>query len=401
MNKQAFSNKEVVLGVTGSIAAYKACDLASHLVKLGARVTSALTASATELVGAASFEAITGQRAITRMFEPLQNPDIEHIAVATRADLFLVAPATANILAKAALGIADDWLSTTLLATRAPILFAPAMNTNMYEHPATQASIATLRERGCHFVGPEAGRMACGTTGIGRLASRRAILEAACILLSGQQDFTGKSVVLTCGATHEPMDPVRFIANRSSGKMGRALAMEALARGARVTVIAGPTQVPLPHGAEVVDVETAEEMAEAAVSLAQDADVFIGAAAVADYRVEQIAETKRKRTGKAISVKLVENPDITRLVSAVRQKGQILVGFAAETENVVKNAQAKLKRKKLDLMLANLVGAPDSGFGTDTLQASILASDGSADELGLLTKEDVATKLLDRIATLL
>ncbi|MBN2308036.1 MAG: bifunctional phosphopantothenoylcysteine decarboxylase/phosphopantothenate--cysteine ligase CoaBC, partial [Candidatus Hydrogenedentes bacterium] len=219
--KRITSNKEVVLGVTGSIAAYKACELASRLVEWGARVTPALTRSAREFVGRTTFEALTGRRVITEMFEPLAAPEIEHIAVANRADLFLIAPASANILAKAAHGIADDWLSTTLLATRAPILFAPAMNTNMYTHPATQANIATLQSRGCHFVGPAEGRLACGGQGPGRMIEPQIVLEAALPLLSGCRDLAGKRVVLTSGRTHEPVDPVRFLGNRSSGKMGR------------------------------------------------------------------------------------------------------------------------------------------------------------------------------------
>ena len=237
---RTISNREVVLGVTGSIAAYKACEIASRLVELGVRVTPVLTRSALELVGAASFEAITGRRAITNLFEPFQNPEIEHIAVATRAHLFLIAPATANILAKAAHGIADDWLSTTLLATRAPILFAPAMNSNMYTHPATQANIETLRARGGHFVGPESGRLACGSVGIGRMIDPAIVIEAAIPLLSANKDLAGKHVLITSGGTREPVDPVRYIGNRSSGKMGRAVALEALARGAEVTVVTGP-----------------------------------------------------------------------------------------------------------------------------------------------------------------
>ncbi|MCC6144569.1 MAG: bifunctional phosphopantothenoylcysteine decarboxylase/phosphopantothenate--cysteine ligase CoaBC, partial [Candidatus Hydrogenedentes bacterium] len=223
-----FQDKEIVLGVTGSIAAYKACDVASRLVEAGARVRAVLTRSAREFVGPASFEGITGQRVITEMFEPLQNPEIEHISLARRADLFLIAPATANLLAKAAHGMADDWLSTTLLATRAPILFAPAMNTDMYMHPATQGNIALLKQRGCHFVGPGEGMLACRTVGPGRLIDTPAILEAAGPLLCKTKNLQGKRVLITSGANHEPIDPVRFLGNSSSGRMGRALAFEAL-----------------------------------------------------------------------------------------------------------------------------------------------------------------------------
>ncbi len=399
--KRNFSNKEIVLGVTGSIAAYKACELASRLVELGARVTPVLTKSATELVGPATFEAIAGRRAITAMFEPMQNPEVEHIAVAQRADLYLIAPATANIIAKAAHGIADDWLTTTLLATRAPLLFAPAMNTNMYLHPATQQNIATLRVRGAHFVGPDSGRLACRTVGPGRLIDPMTILEACVPLLREQKDLAGKRVLITSGATHESIDPVRFIGNRSSGKMGRAVAIEALARGAEVTVVSGPSEVAAPHNARLISVETATEMAQAVAKLAPECDVFIAAAAVGDYRVESPTESKRKKTGKKLQLDLVENPDVLSAVGSARTARQIVVGFAAETEDLVKNAKAKLKKKNLDLIVANQVNTPDSGFGTDTTSAAFVDREGNVDELPTMTKDELAEKLIDRVASLL
>lgn len=397
---KTLSHKEVVLGVTGSIAAYKACEIASLLVKRGVRVTPVLTHSARELVGPAGFEAITGQRAITEMFEPLPNPDVEHIAVATRADLFLIAPATANILAKAAHGLADDWLSTTLLATRAPIVFAPAMNTHMYEHAATQENIRILRERGCRFIGPDSGRLACGTVGVGRMAEPECIVEAVLPLLDPRSDFEGVRVLITSGATREPLDPVRFLSNRSSGKMGRALASEALARGAQVTVVSGPAETPLPYGAEVIRVETACEMAAAVAQRISEADVFIAAAAVADFRAEDIAASKLKRQGGNASLTLVENPDILAAVGAQKRSRQIIVGFAAETEDLVRNAREKLDKKHIDLLAANLVGVESSGFGADTVQACLLDASGNAEDLGLLTKADLAERLFDRIAEL-
>ncbi|HOD50805.1 MAG TPA: bifunctional phosphopantothenoylcysteine decarboxylase/phosphopantothenate--cysteine ligase CoaBC [Candidatus Hydrogenedentes bacterium] len=399
--KRATSTKEIVLGVTGSIAAYKACDIASRLVENGYTVTPVLTASAQRLVGPATFEALTGRRVITGMFEPFANPEIEHIAVAQRANLFLIAPATANIIAKAARGIADDWLSTTLLATRAPIVFAPAMNTNMYNHPATQENIKILKSRGCRFVGPGTGKLACGAVGIGRMLEVSRILEAVEIALHETKDLAGLFVVLTAGGTREPIDPVRFIANRSSGKMGRALAMEAMKRGARVTVIAGHMDVPPPEGAEVIVAETASSMAEVALSLAQDADVFVGAAAVGDYRVESPATTKHKRSGLGVQVDLVENPDVISQVSAVKRDGQVVVGFAAETDDLIKNAKTKLKKKKLDLIVANRVDMADSGFGTDTLRGSLIDADGNVEDLDLVSKEDVARILFDRVSGLL
>ena len=396
--KRIFSNKEVVLGVTGSIAAYKACEIASRLIEYGARVLPVLTQSAAELVAPASFEAITGQRAVTRMFEPLQNPEIEHIAVANRAHLFLIAPATANVLAKTAHGIADDWLTTTLLATRAPILFAPAMNCNMYTHPATQENIQTLARRGCRFVGPEDGRLACGTTGIGRMIDPATIIEACIPLLSTKKDLAGKRVLITSGANHEPIDPVRFIGNRSSGKMGRALVLEALARGAEVTVVSGPSEVRMPWGATVVGVRSAAEMAEAVGREAPAADIIIGAAAVADYRVESPAPEKIKREQDKLTLTLVQNPDIIAGVGARKKSGQYVVGFAAETENLIPNALAKLKRKNLDLIVANLVGTPNSDFGTDTVSASLITPDRHIEDLPVVSKEELAHHLFNHIA---
>ncbi|MCX5759046.1 MAG: bifunctional phosphopantothenoylcysteine decarboxylase/phosphopantothenate--cysteine ligase CoaBC, partial [Candidatus Hydrogenedentes bacterium] len=395
--RRHISNKEVVLAVTGSIAAYKACEIASRLVELDAKVTPVLTRSACELVQPATFEAITGRRAITAMFAPFANPEIEHIAVATRAHLFLVAPATANILAKAANGIADDWLSTALLATRAPILFAPAMNSNMFAHPATQANIATLRGRGCHFIEPESGRLACGTVGQGRMADPMSVIEATLPLISSDNSLDGKKVLITSGGTREPIDPVRYVGNRSSGKMGRALAIEALARGAQVTVVTGPSDIALPYGVEIIRVETAMQMADETLPRAQEADIVICAAAVADYRPEQTYKHKRKRTGQTLVLTLVENPDILAQIGAAKREGQILVGFAAETEELVANAGVKLDKKNLDLIIANQVGVPESGFGVDTLNAAILDRDGQITELPLIAKDELAQRLFDRI----
>ncbi|HNR31566.1 MAG TPA: bifunctional phosphopantothenoylcysteine decarboxylase/phosphopantothenate--cysteine ligase CoaBC [Candidatus Hydrogenedentes bacterium] len=396
-----FADREIVLGVTGSIAAYKACDLASRLIEAGARVTPVLTRHALEFVGAVSFEAITGRRAIVEMFEPLHSPEIEHIAVAQRAELFLIAPATANILAKAAHGIADDWLSTTLLATRAPVLFAPAMNANMYAHPATQTNIETLRARGCHFVEPEEGRLACGVTGPGRLAETRAILDAAAVLLCRKKDLATCRVLITSGPNHEPIDPVRFIGNRSSGKMGRALALEALRRGARVTVISGPATVALPDGAETVRVETALEMFEAVKARIKIADVFISAAAVADYRVEHPAIAKRKRGAEPLALRLVPNPDIAAHVGAAKRPDQVAVGFAAETEDLLDHARNKLRDKRLDLIVANAVGGAACAIGADRVDAHLLAASGAVRDLPGVSKEALAEALFDEIAALL
>lgn len=395
------SAKHVVLGVTGSIAAYKACEIASTLTKAGVRVTPVLTKSAQNLVGAATFEGLTGNRVITDMFDPAQNTDIEHISVATSADLFLVAPATANILGKAANGISDDWLSTALMVTQAPILFAPSMNTNMYRHPAVQANIQTLSERGYHFIGPDAGVLACKTVGPGRMTEPAEIVERVFSLLDGVQDLVGHHVLITSGANHEPIDPVRYIGNRSSGKMGYAIADEALSRGARVTVITGPAEVAPPDGAEVINVQTAEEMCNAVIESMGDADVIIGAAAVADYRVESPATEKKKRDGSALSIELVENPDIIATVGAKKRENQVVIGFAAETNDLIANAKKKLEKKKLDMIVANTVGTADSGFGTDTVDARFLYRDGTIREQPMLLKTELAERLMDSVAHLL
>jgi phosphopantothenoylcysteine decarboxylase / phosphopantothenate---cysteine ligase len=391
----SLSNREIVLGVTGSIAAYKACEVASLLMKRGVRVQPVLTRSACELVGPATFEALTGQRAITAMFEPLQNREVGHIAVAGRVCLFLVAPATANILAKAAHGIADDWLSTALLATRTPVLFAPAMNTHMYNHPATQANIALLRERGCRFVGPAEGRLACGTEGTGKMADPQVVVEAALPFIDPRDDLAGRRVLITSGGNREPIDPARYIGNRSSGKMGRALALEALCRGAEVTVVTGPCEMPPPYGAEVVCVETAAEMAAAVMERCTGFDAVIAAAAVADYRPAAPMATKHKRDGRPVTLELVENDDIIASVAARRKPGQVIVAFAAETGDLVGNARAKLQRKGVDLLIANLVGSDLSGFGADTLTAVLLDTQAPDQDLGNAPKEAIATALID------
>ncbi len=398
---EAFADKEVVLCVTGSIAAYKACDIASKLVQANARVTTAMTTAATALVGPATFEALTGQRAITALFEPLANPEIEHIAVARRADLFLVAPATANILAKAAHGIADDWISTTLLATGAPILFAPAMNTNMYTHPATGENIRVLAKRGCHFVGPGEGTLACGDTGPGRLIDTRSILEAAAVCLRRDKPLAGKHVLITSGGNHEPIDPARYIGNRSSGRMGHALALEALCLGAQVTVVTGPAEVNPPHGAEVLRVNTAREMLDAVTARMDNTDIFVAAAAVADYRVAESASAKLKRTGEERTLRLEENPDIAATVGRNKRPGAIHVGFAAETNDLLENAQGKLKRKHFDIIVVNRVGGENCAFGADTITGHLLSVKGEAEALTSVGKTEVAARVLGRVVEML
>ncbi len=394
------SSNEVILGVTGSIAAYKACEVASLLVKQGHTVVPVLSASAQHLIGAASFEGITGQRAITSMFDSATNAEIDHVALPTRANLVIVAPATANVIAKAAQGIADDWLTTALLVTRAPILFAPAMNTNMYQHPAVQANLRTLRERGCHFVGPDSGVLACKTIGVGRMIDPEYIVEVALGLIRRRNDLEGLHVLITSGANHEPIDPVRFIGNRSSGKMGYALAKEALDRGAKVTVITGPAEVAPPLAAHVVSVHTGIEMRDAVLKHLPEADIVIGAAAVADYRIAEPARAKRKKDGNGLTLKLVENPDVISEVALRKRDDQIVAGFAAETNDLIENAQAKLRKKHLDLIVANEVGGKDSAIGADAVRASLITPDGQIDALPLLPKSGVAERVFDRLLAL-
>jgi phosphopantothenoylcysteine decarboxylase/phosphopantothenate--cysteine ligase len=391
------SSKRIVLGITGSIAAYKACEIASTLSKSGMHVTPVLTESASHMIGAATLEGLTGNRVITHMFDPVQNTDIEHISVSTSADLFIVAPATANILGKAAHGISDDWLSTALLVTQAPILYAPAMNTNMYGHPAVQENIATLKSRGNHFVGPNAGILACKTDGPGRMSEPDEVVQAALRLLNASQTLKGKKILITSGANHEPIDPVRYIGNRSSGKMGNAIACEALNRGAEVTVVTGPADVAPPSSSRIIPVQTALEMSNAVMDHLKDADVVIGAAAVADYRIDNPGREKHKRNGACLDLKLVENPDIIADVGRAKTNGQIVVGFAAETQDLTDNAQSKLTRKNLDLIVANEVGTPESGFGTETINAQFIDKSGEIEKFPLLNKSDLATQLMDRI----
>lgn len=395
------SAKRVVLGVTGSIAAYKACEIASSLTKGGVHVTAVLTRSAQQLVGAATFEGLTGNRVVTDMFDSAQNSEIEHIATSNRADLFIVAPATANILGKAAHGVADDWLSTALLVTQAPKLFAPAMNSNMYTHPAVQENIATLTQRGGQFIGPDSGLLACKTQGPGRMVEPTEVVDAAWSILGRSDELAGKHILLTTGGNHEPIDPVRYIANRSSGKMGFAIAQEALSRGARVTVITGPAEVAPPMGAHVIHVETAQEMSNAVMVHMDEADVIIGAAAVADYRVAHPATEKHKRGAQALSIELTENPDIIGTVGAQKRPGQLVVGFAAETHDLATHAQEKLKKKQLDMIVANRVGGADSGFGHDMTDAQFLFRDGTIEEHTLMEKRALADRLMSHIATLL
>ena len=390
------AERTVVLGVTGSIAAYKAVDLASRLTQAGVVVHTVMTKSATQLVGPATFRAITGRPVSTEMFE-LTNPfAIEHVSLADAADGVVVAPATANVLAKMAHGIADDLLTCTLLATRAPILVAPAMHTAMWEHPATRENVERLRARGVAFVGPATGRLASGGTGIGRFAAVEEILDETLHLLGRHGDLAGRRVVITAGGTQEPIDPVRFVGNRSSGKMGYAVAEAARDRGADVTLVSGPSALRSPGGIRVVSVATAAEMLAAVADAVRGADALIMAAAVADYAPDAPASAKLKKTAPSLVLHLKRTTDILASIEGVRVK----VGFAAETENLIGNARSKLEQKGLDLVVANLVGGDHGPFGSDETQVALI--DGrSVEELPRSPKRAIAERILDRVGALL
>ena len=395
------TGKSVVLGVTGGIAAYKACEVVSRLRKMGADVYVIMTRHATEFVAPLTFETLSNHPVVTDTFARPETWEVEHIALAKRADVFAIAPATANILAKMVHGIADDMLSTTVLATKAPVLVAPAMNTGMWTAKVTQENCATLRRRGVHFVGPDAGFLACGDTGSGRMSEPSAIAEAIAALLCPVQDMAGMKVLVTAGATRERLDPVRYMTNDSSGKMGFAVAEEAIRRGAAVTIVAGSVTAPIPGGCEVVRVESTQDLYDAVTSRAPEMDVVIQAAAPADYRFATTYTEKHKKAhdGQPFVIELVENPDIAAAVGAMKKPGQTLVGFAAETENLHENARKKLAKKNLDLIVANDVSQPGAGFNVDTNIATLITASGLV-ECPLRTKKELAGDILDKVMEL-
>lgn len=390
-------DKTIVLGVTGSIAAYKAVELASKLTQEGAKVDVVMTWSAQEFVTPLTFRSITQRPVVTEMFDLASEFSIEHVALAERADVVVIAPATANIIAKLAAGIADDILCCTVLATKAPVIIAPAMNVNMYENQITQENIARLKARSFTFVGPAYGRLASGAWGLGRFSEVGDILGTIHQVLGKGGDLAGRRIVVSAGGTQEPLDPVRHIGNRSSGKMGYALAEAARDRGAEVVLVSGPTTLNSPVGVEVVRVQTTVQMRDAIARAVAKADALLMAAAPADYRPATVASRKIKKGKGALTLELVENPDI---ISEV--KGDFIrVGFAAESENLVENATGKLKRKNLDLIVANDITATDSGFAVDTNKVVIIDRSGKVDSLPLLSKAEVAHRVLDRVVELL
>ncbi len=397
-------DKRIALGVCGGIAAYKVADLASKLAQAGARVDCILTESAVRFVTPLTFASVTGSKAFTDADLWDTATHVPHVGLGTQADLVVIAPATANTLAKLAQGLADNLLTVTALAARCPVLVVPAMDAGMWEHPATQANIATLRERGVVIVGPERGRMASGLVGLGRMAEPGDILGHIRLALGRNGPLAGRRIVVTAGGTQEPLDPVRYVGNRSSGKQGFALAQAALDRGASVTLIAGATaNLPTPIGATRVDVMTATQMQDAVTEVCRDADALLMAAAVADFRPAQVAEQKIKKSSDAteLALRLERTPDILAAVHAARNEMprlQVVVGFAAETQDLLANAQKKLAAKGLDLIAANDVSASDAGFAVDTNRVTILDRGGRAEALPLMSKAAVAQALIERVA---
>jgi len=396
----ALGGRELILGVTGSIAAYKAVYLLRELVRLGARVTVVRTAHAERFVGDLTWRTLSGRPVLADLFDPQSGEAVEHVAIAERADAVVVAPATANLLAKAAHGLADDFLTTVLLAARGPVLMVPAMDGGMWDHAAVSANVATLRERGVVVLEPDAGALASGLSGKGRLPEVDAIVEALERLLTPARDLEGERLLVTSGPTREPIDPVRYLSNRSSGKMGHAITTAALRRGAAVTLISGPTALTPPPGAIFVPVQTAEEMREAALQHLGAATVVIKAAAVADYRVANPAGQKIKsKKDEGLTLELVPNPDILRELAA-RKGRTFLVGFAAETNDLRRNAQAKLAAKGIDLLVANDVSRKGIGFEADDNQVVLLDRWGGEIELPMMSKIAVADAILDRVLAL-
>jgi phosphopantothenoylcysteine decarboxylase/phosphopantothenate--cysteine ligase len=392
-----FEGKKVVLGVTGSVSAYKAVDIASKLIQKGLAVDVVMTKAAMKFVTALSFRSITHRPVVTDMWELSSEFNVEHVALAERADAVVIAPATANTIAKLATGIADDMLSCTVLATRSPVVLAPAMDAGMYGNTVTQENLAKLRSRGFTIVGPGYGRLASGLVGMGRLAETDEILGTIFQVLGRKGDLADKQIVVSAGGTREPIDLVRYIGNRSSGKMGYAIAEAARDRGAIVTLVTSVTEIPPPAGVELMPVETALEMRDAVLKASAAADVLIMAAAVADYRPARVVQEKIKRESETLTLDLAKTADILSEVH-----GDIIkVGFAAESEDLVDRATDKLTKKKLDLIAVNDITAEDSGFGTDTNRVTLIDREGKVEQLPLMDKYEVAHCILDKVVALL
>ncbi len=390
--------KHIVLGVTGSIAAYKIASLASMLKKKQADVTVIMTKNATNFINPITFESLTGNRCLVDTFDRNFEFQVEHVSLAKQTDVFLVAPASANVIAKAAHGIADDMLTTTLLACQCPKIFAPAMNTRMYQNQVVQDNISTLKNYGMKVVIPACGYLACGDTGEGKMPEPDVLFEAVLRALT-PKDLAGKKVLVTAGPTREKLDPVRYISNHSTGKMGYAVAAAAVRRGADVTLVSGKVELTPPMGVQVVPVVSAADMAQAVKDVAAEQDIIIKAAAVADYRPLVTADEKLKKKDEELSVELERTEDILAWLGAHRRAGQVLCGFSMETEHLLENSLAKLEKKKIDMIVANNLKQEGAGFGTDTNVVTLLTKDRT-EELPLLSKEEVADRLLDRLSAL-
>lgn len=388
--------KCVVVGVSGGVAVYKALDVISRLRKKDVEVHVIMTKSATEFVTPLSFQSLSQNMVITDMFAEPKAWEIQHISLAKKADLMLIVPATANIIGKVANGIADDMLSTTIMATKAPVVFCPAMNTNMYENPIVQRNISLLKELGYEFIEPASGRLACGDEGKGKLQDTEIIAEETLRRLHSTKDLLGKKVVVTAGPTIVPIDPVRILTNRSSGKMGYSIAEEARDRGAEVVLISGPTSLRKPNGIRVIDVKTNEDMFNAIKNEFEDADIVIKSAAVADYKAKNYSNEKIKKTGDDLNLIFERDRDILKTLGDMKEN-QILVGFAAESSNLKENAKGKLERKNLDYIVANDISKPETGFASDENKVTIISKSGEEVSLEKMSKREVAKNIFDII----
>ena len=390
----------ILLGVTGGIAAYKACDIVSGLKKINANVDVIMTKSATELINPNTFQALSQNAVITDIFNTPRYWNIEHISLAQKAHVLLVAPATANIIGKVANGIADDMLSTTIMASTAKVVFAPAMNVKMYENKIVQQNIEKLISSGYQFIEPGSGRLACGDTGIGRLADINEIIGVIVSIVKTDSDLKGKKILVTAGPTREAIDPVRFISNYSTGKMGYSIAEAASARGAEVILISGPTALRTPPGVKLIKIDTALEMYDAVMDNFKGQNIIIKSAAVSDYRPEAVSEHKIKKDRGNLNLTLVRNPDILYELGKIKED-RMLIGFAAESDNVVENAKDKILEKKLDFIVANDITEEGAGFGTDTNIVTIMDMDGKIEKIGKSSKIDIAHRILDKAKQML
>lgn len=390
---------KIVVGICGGIAAYKSADLISKFVQTGTNVKVIMTEHATQFITPLTIAALSKNPVLTGNFESSLSGEISHIKIMETADAVIVAPATANIIAKIANGIADDILTTAILMAKCPVILAPAMNTIMYDNPATKVNLSILENRGCHIVGPANGHLACGYEGKGRMEEPSVIFEELKKILSKQDTLSDVSILISAGATREHWDPVRFLSNPSTGKMGFALAKEASSRGAKITLVSGPTYLLPPQNVRFISTISAEDMRNAILQEFPNSDIFISSAAVSDFRpaTKNISKLKKTNSGAAITLTLEQTPDILKEISAHKQQGQIIVGFAAETENLIENACKKLKEKHLDFIVANDISLPGAGFGSDTNQVTIIDAKGKIDSLPIMTKQLVAETIIDKI----